>query len=602
MILAENIRLVVWDLDETFWRGTLTEGGIKEYVRAHHDIIIELARRGIMSSICSKNNLAEVREIFTREGLWDYFIFPSVDWSPKGARLAALVEAVQLRPETIMFIDDNPQNLAEAAAAVPGLQLADETFIAGMLANPLFKGKDDSALSRLAQYKLLERRSADMAKSASDNTEFLRGCNIRVTIETDIAKHLDRAIELINRTNQLNFTKLRLPENIDEAREALLARIANHASQAGLVHVADNYGDYGFCGFYLVHGGGDARKLIDFAFSCRILGMGVESWLYNRLCRPDLRISGEVLTDLSVPLEVDWVNQPRASEGAGQGGNPLAAEIRLRGGCDLDALVHYLKTGAVSTLADVNFTREGLFVRADHSLGILGVNLTLTAEIEREIAALGFTATDFSPGFMAPAEPGTVLIFSGWEDPFMHVYRHKTLDFQINVSIPRIFRILADSPFLTLDKYSDAQIARVFDDPDWDVSSRNRIIATINHLRANYIGRHGLSGPEIAANMRNIFDTLSSNMRLIVLLPHIWRRNPGGLVKMTRLEAYNELLRKTAAPYPNVHLVDVGKLVLDDGEINDGGHFNRQVYVRLYKEIVAMLQGEDARHLKSMFA
>jgi hypothetical protein len=39
------------DLDETFWKGILTEGGI-EYQQSPHDIVIELARRGIMSSIC----------------------------------------------------------------------------------------------------------------------------------------------------------------------------------------------------------------------------------------------------------------------------------------------------------------------------------------------------------------------------------------------------------------------------------------------------------------------------------------------------------------------------------------------------------------------
>jgi hypothetical protein len=27
-LFAENVRLVVWDLDDTFWHGTLTEGGI----------------------------------------------------------------------------------------------------------------------------------------------------------------------------------------------------------------------------------------------------------------------------------------------------------------------------------------------------------------------------------------------------------------------------------------------------------------------------------------------------------------------------------------------------------------------------------------------
>jgi hypothetical protein len=50
--MAETIKLVIWDLDETFWRGTLDEGGITQYVQAHHDIVVELAQRGIMSSIC----------------------------------------------------------------------------------------------------------------------------------------------------------------------------------------------------------------------------------------------------------------------------------------------------------------------------------------------------------------------------------------------------------------------------------------------------------------------------------------------------------------------------------------------------------------------
>jgi predicted enzyme involved in methoxymalonyl-ACP biosynthesis len=91
--VVEAVRLVVWDLDETFWRGTLTEGGI-EYIDKHHSIVIELARRGILSSICSRNNAAAVKQILEERGLWDYFVFPSIGWNAKGPRLAALVGAV----------------------------------------------------------------------------------------------------------------------------------------------------------------------------------------------------------------------------------------------------------------------------------------------------------------------------------------------------------------------------------------------------------------------------------------------------------------------------------------------------------------------------
>jgi FkbH-like protein len=309
----EPVRLVIWDLDETFWRGTLTEGGI-DYIEAHHDIVTELARRGIVSSICSKNDIAPVRDLLTEKGIWDYFIFPSIDWTPKGQRLAALVEAVQLRPQTVLFIDDNPMNRAEALQSVPGLQVADETTISAMLDNPLFRGKDDSALTRLAQYKLLERRQADeretTAAAGGDNLAFLRGSGIKVSIEHDLEPHLDRAIELINRTNQLNFIKKRLPEDQAAARAELREILASHIVQAGIVRVRDNYGDYGYCGLYIMrnqrHTG---KKLLQFCFSCRILNMGIETWLYRRLDRPQLTVHGEVLTNLfDEAYEIDWIS------------------------------------------------------------------------------------------------------------------------------------------------------------------------------------------------------------------------------------------------------------------------------------------------------
>ncbi len=83
---AEAIRLVIWDLDETFWKGTLTEGGI-QYDEISHDIVIELSHRGIINSICSRNDFDSVAKILQERGIWDYFVFPSVDWTPKGQRI-----------------------------------------------------------------------------------------------------------------------------------------------------------------------------------------------------------------------------------------------------------------------------------------------------------------------------------------------------------------------------------------------------------------------------------------------------------------------------------------------------------------------------------
>src|SRR5580693_2942438 len=105
--MPEPIRLVIWDLDETFWKGTLTEGGMS-FVDEHREVVKELARRGVVSSVCSKNDFDAAKRVLTDHDVWDYFVLPSVSWDPKGPRIKALIDAIQLRPSTVLFIDDNP--------------------------------------------------------------------------------------------------------------------------------------------------------------------------------------------------------------------------------------------------------------------------------------------------------------------------------------------------------------------------------------------------------------------------------------------------------------------------------------------------------------
>ena len=71
------------------------------------------------------------------------------------------------------------------------------------------------------------------------------------------------------------------------------------------MQVSDRYGDYGICGFYSLsrHDG----TLSDFLFSCRVLHMGVEQWLYEKLGRPTLTPVGEVVSTLEA--SVDWITE-----------------------------------------------------------------------------------------------------------------------------------------------------------------------------------------------------------------------------------------------------------------------------------------------------
>ena len=64
-----------------------------------------------------------------------------------------------------------------------------------------------------------------------------------MTFDYDVEAQLDRAIELINRTNQLNFTKRRLSEDPETARGELRTLLRHQRTHAALISVTDAYDD-----------------------------------------------------------------------------------------------------------------------------------------------------------------------------------------------------------------------------------------------------------------------------------------------------------------------------------------------------------------------
>ena len=56
MYQFEKIKLIIWDLDDTFWKGTLSEGGVI-IPDEHINLIKNLTDAGIVNSICSKFHL-----------------------------------------------------------------------------------------------------------------------------------------------------------------------------------------------------------------------------------------------------------------------------------------------------------------------------------------------------------------------------------------------------------------------------------------------------------------------------------------------------------------------------------------------------------------
>jgi FkbH-like protein len=600
---VEDVRLVVWDLDETFWKGTVTEGGIQEYVQAHHDIVIELARRGIMSSICSKNDSATIAAILAERGIADYFIFPSISWEPKGGRLARLVETVQLRAPTVMFIDDNPNNRAEAAAVVPGLQVEAETFIPNMLADRRFRGKSDPELTRLKQYKLLEARKRDEEQASGDNEAFLRSCNIRVYIEYDVEAHIDRAVELINRTNQLNYTKKRLPEDPEAARRVLRRDMQKFGYAFGLVRVLDRYGDYGFVGFFMIttgvfdptlNKGGASKQLIHYCFSCRTLGMLIEDWVYNFLGRPDLVTVGEVLTDLTLQRRVDWVSLVTSPDTAGQERAIISPQIVLYGGCEAQAIGVYLQAYTDALESHGNYVADGIFVGVNYAAQMLDRCDRNPLEVASELDVFGLPAHMETGDIFLTCRPGAIFVVNFAMDAGGGDYlRHKRHDWTFLLSPNghgwhKLYRTtdaeLEEFLLSQQGRYTEAQKAQM-----------RRASA---HLRANYEEVTRSEGVETIDDLRNIVSRIPKGSKLIILVDHHQRRTSDNLeqiVIVSKVERYKSFVTEMASEYGYVAVVPISDFVHNVSEIIEGNHYQRQVYWRVAERVIEVAKALEPR-------
>ena len=126
---------------------------------------------------------------------------------------------------------------------------------------------EDSARRRIS-YKTEELRDAARADFASDYQSFLRSCEIVAEVRRPNNSNLARVHELVQRTNQLNFSGRRY--TLDELEELF----ARSDTLPVTVQCRDRFGDYGLVGFILVDLG--RACVTDLMFSCRVQAKGVE--------------------------------------------------------------------------------------------------------------------------------------------------------------------------------------------------------------------------------------------------------------------------------------------------------------------------------------
>ena len=549
--------MVIWDLDDTLWNGTISEGPI-EHVARNHDIVIALAERGIISSICSKNDESVVLPQLQQLGLSEYFVLPSIDWTPKGPRIRQLIEDLNLRPVNVLFIDDLAKNLEEARFVSPELNVALPDVLETLLDDPALAGKPDKGLKRLTQYKVLEQKISEQSSFKGDTNDFLRQSEIKVMVLPPTAHDLERLEDLINRTNQLNFTKFR----VDQATMARYIDPINATTCA--VWVSDKYGDYGLAGFYALENG----ALTQFAFSCRILGFGVESWLYQKLGSPRIEINGEVSATLDSDNTIDWITEVDSRQEFAET-TTSTERLLVKGGCDLRQLKVYL-TADVAVDEEMTYvSAEGAQVHTEHTAILRHANSEFVEKFNDVIDRIPFVDREtFRTDFFDDGHH--FKLYSVIMDYTQGIYRYRDTDFVVTWG-----SFQRDS--MKTNKFSE-RFGEEF--ADW--------------FLGNFRFEGPLSEEDFEGNLEWLVSSLPSGQQLILLngaeVDLGSSKEPG---RHLHHRTYNAIVDRVVARHANVSLVDVRDIVTDSSKIsNQIRHYTRDVYPILASRVDAILAAE----------
>ncbi len=176
-----------------------------------------------MVAVASKNDPDVVKSAFSRTDLLlpAERVFPfEVHWQSKSSSVSRILETWNIGAGDVIFVDDNPMELAEVETVHPGIQcirfpkgdyaagLAMLRRIRDLCGRERITGEDTLRLDSIRQGAEFRRMAADGAVSES----FLQQAEAIVTVDFAPSPEDTRVLDLVNKTNQFNLNGIRYTE------------------------------------------------------------------------------------------------------------------------------------------------------------------------------------------------------------------------------------------------------------------------------------------------------------------------------------------------------------------------------------------------------
>ncbi|EEP70233.1 methoxymalonate biosynthesis protein hbmH [Micromonospora sp. ATCC 39149] len=273
------IKCLVWDLDNTLWKGTLLEDDQVSVADDVRRVVQTLDARGILQSVASKNDHDLAWRKLEELGLAEYFVLPRINWGRKSDSVLHVADRLRFAQGTIAFVDDQPAERAEVQFRAPAVRCYRAEDVAALLDRPEFNPPTvtvDAARRRL-MYQASFRREEAQATFTGPDEEFLHSLRLRMTIERATETELDRVEELTLRTSQMNAT------GVHYSDATLRGLLDDPGHEVLVTTMADRFGPHGAVGVLLLAASERVWHLKLLATSCRVVSFGAGSLILNWL-------------------------------------------------------------------------------------------------------------------------------------------------------------------------------------------------------------------------------------------------------------------------------------------------------------------------------
>lgn len=295
-VFGKNKKALALDLDNTLWGGVVGDDGVEHiqigqetgvsqsyyefqsYIKAQKDL-------GIMLTVCSKNDEENaIAGLNHPEGVLkpDDFIIIKANWENKDRNIANTAAELNILPDSIVFVDDNPAEREIVKAQLAGVCAPTmdsvENYIQTLDRSGFFEvttfSEDD--LKRNEMYKANVQRAAQQA-SFENYSDYLLSLDMDATIDDFIPMYVQRITQLSNKSNQFNVTTKRYTAAEMEEVFASDEYIRLYGK------LVDKFGDNGVVSVVIGKKDGKTLNMELWLMSCRVLKRDMELAMLDTL-------------------------------------------------------------------------------------------------------------------------------------------------------------------------------------------------------------------------------------------------------------------------------------------------------------------------------